>query len=375
MTGLPARTDVRQTLLSALALLLAACSSTPDTTPGRTPEQVHAQLVMLLPANLADREGWARDIQFAFEHLQLLQSTENLCAVLAVTEQETGFKADPAVPGLGKIARKEINQRAAKVGIPQLAVDTALSLKSADGRSYATRIAAVRTERDLSLLYEQFIEQVPLGRQLLSSSNPVRTAGPMQVSIAFAEQQARNVDYPYSDAQSIRSEVFTRRGGLYFGIAHLLDYQNSYTRHLYRFADFNAGWYASRNAAFQGAVTVASGVPLAQDGDLVIPAGLFGSKVGSTETATRKLASNLNMTHAQIRTELEQGDTFEFEQGTLYTKVYALADKRTGRALPHEALPNIQLQSPKITRQLTTAWFAKRVQERYQRCVNRAMSH
>jgi hypothetical protein len=35
-------------------------------------------------------------------------------------------------------------------------------------------------------------------------------------------------------------------------------------------------------------------------------------------------------------------------------------------------LPRIKLQSPKITRPLTTEWFARRVDERHQRCLARA---
>jgi len=35
-------------------------------------------------------------------------------------------------------------------------------------------------------------------------------------------------------------------------------------------------------------------------------------------------------------------------------------------------IPRIDLHSPKITRPLTTEWFARRVDERYQRCLARA---
>lgn len=353
----------------ALLVLLAGCATQQQVqAPPRSPAEVRAQLVRLLPRDTADREGWATDIQSAFQLLDIPSSSENLCAALAVAAQESGFSADPEVPGLGRIARGEIDRRAAQHHIPKLLVSAALQLPSPGGSSYQERLQSVRTERDLSRLYEDFISKVPLGQRLLGGANPVRTGGPMQVSIAFAEQHVRAHLYPYATDASIRHEVFTRRGGLYFGIAHLLGYPNSYQRHLYRFADFNAGWYASRNAAFQAAVTAASGVPLALDGDLVV----HGSdKVGATESAVRSLGSQLDMGDAAIRRALEQGDRFEFEDSVLYARVFALAE-RNGRPLPRAVLPRITLESPKITRKLTTEWFATRVEQRYRRCEDAA---
>ncbi len=228
-------------VLSALALLGGCATSQSPRTPQRQPEEVRAQLRQLLPAKIPDRAGWAVDIQAAFQLLDIPPSTENLCAALAVTEQESTFVADPVVPGLAKIARGEIDRRAARHHIPQLLVRAALSFDSPDGRSYGERIEAARTEKTLSAIFEDFIGEVPLGRRLFGDANPVRTGGPMQVSIAFAEQHAKDHPYPYAGDDSIRHAVFTRRGGLYFGIAHLLGYPNSYQRHLYRYADFNAG--------------------------------------------------------------------------------------------------------------------------------------
>ena len=50
--------------------------------------------------------------------------------MLAVAGQESNFQADPAVPGLGRIARAEIDRRAAEHHIPQLLVRGALALHS-----------------------------------------------------------------------------------------------------------------------------------------------------------------------------------------------------------------------------------------------------
>ncbi len=368
------RTAMRvQWFVSLWALALVGCAGDPQpATPAPTPESIQAQIQSLIPATVAQRAAWAVDLQLVFAALRIEPTRANVCAVLAVTEQESGYNPDPPVPNLGKVAREEILRRAERAGVPEVAVTLALQLRSRDGRTWDERLAAVRTERELSLMYEEFIADVPLGQRLLAQHNPVRTAGPMQVSIDFAQAHVRTRPYPFPAEQSLRHEVFTRRGGLYFGTAHLLDYPAPYGNEmLYRFADFNAGRWASRNAAFQQAVASLTGRPLELDGDLYVAGPAGAANPGQTELAVRTLAGALGMSHAQIRRELERSSGPDFDRSPLQARVFALAEQRSGRPPPRAVVPRIVLQSPKITRRLTTEWFARRVDERWRRCLQR----
>lgn len=355
-------------LCCLLLLVLAGCATRAPLQVQRSPDEVRAEILRKLPASLDDRAGWANDVYVALTAQDIAPTSEHLCAVLAVTEQESTYTADPAVPGLPKLARAEIDRRAGALHMPGFLLNAALRLNSPDGRTYAQRLERVRTERELSELYEDFIGSVPLGGRLFANLNPVRTGGPMQVRIDFAETHAGG--YPYPLERGIRHEVFTRRGGLYFGTTHLLGYPANYDTPLYRFADFNAGWYASRNAAFQNAVTRASGIELALDGDLLMP-GANLDNPGATERAVRALGGRIGMDSAQIRRALQKGSTLDFEDTDLFERVFALADAAANAPLPRAVLPGIVLESPKITRTLTTAWFANRVQERWERCMRR----
>jgi hypothetical protein len=356
---------------SFLFLLLTSCAGPGSRFARRGPHPVEVRAVIdsALPVAVSDRAGWIADIAGSFTKLGLPPTRENACAVAAVIEQESGFRIDPVVPGLGKLALHTIDERASRAGVPLALVHAALDLKSSNGKTYRQRIRAASTEKQLSDVYEDFTGRVPLGRRLFASRNPIRTRGPMQVNVAFAERFQEIKPYPYHDTRrDVRDELFTRRGSIYFGIAHLLDYQAPYDQYLYRFADYNAGQYASRNAAFQRAASMVAGMPLTPDGAL-LASDPDAKGAGSTQRVLFAIAGRLRLSQADIRAALEQGTSVDFEQTELYRRVFALADRKSGRPAPRAVLPKIRLEGPKIERPLTTGWYARRVNSRFERCV------
>ena len=68
------------------------------------------------------------------------------------------------MPGLSTIAWREIDKQAERAGVPPLVVRAALLVPSPNGRSYSERIDTVKTELQLSDIFEDFIGMVPLGK-------------------------------------------------------------------------------------------------------------------------------------------------------------------------------------------------------------------
>lgn len=333
--------------------------------------EVRKRIARLMPANVKDKAGWAEDLHSAFKALEVPHAAQTYCAAMAIIEQESSFQADPVVPGLPNIVRKELETRAGRYAVPSLLVTAALSKNSPTGKSYNERIDTLKTETQLNDLFEDMIGELPFGRQLFADYNPVRTGGPMQVSVEFATQHVKERSYPYPIARKLRNEVFTRRGGVYFGSAILLDYDVPYDQIVYRFADFNAGRYSSRNAAFQLALARISGKPLVPDGDLLrYENGLPANVASSVEDAALSIAYKLDMSRPQVRRDLLLEKSAAFGRSPLFNRVFELADKQ-GKPLPRQAMPQIDLKSPKITRKLTTEWFARRVEGRYKTCLTR----
>jgi Protein of unknown function (DUF1615) len=351
----------------ALAALATGCAS--DRTAGSkiSESDAHSLIERSLPPTAPDKPGWAADIYAAFTTQQIAPTQENVCAVVAVIEQESGFHVNPVVPGLPSIAWKEIHARADHSLVPWMLVHGALDLQSPTGRTYSERIDHARTEKDLSDIYEDFISSVPLGHTLFTNHNPIRTRGPMQVNVAFLDQTPAVRTYPYPVKGSLADELFTRRGSVYFGVAHLLGYSAPYPRYLFRFADYNAGQYASRNAAFQNALSIASGMLVVADGALLPNNG----DRGGTEAAARGLGDRLNIDDDSIHSALAEGRRADFEHTSLYRRVFSTAEQSQGHPVARALVPKITLQGPKISRNLTTDWYAHRVDGRFQLCLKK----
>jgi hypothetical protein len=346
----------------ALGALLAGCASERANGPGITEADAHTIIEHALPATVSDKPGWTEDIYAAFYAQQIEPTKENVCAVVAVITQESNFQVNPAVPGMSQIAWKEIRERASHSMVPWMLVRGALDLRSPTGRTYSDRIDHARTEKDLSDIYEDIIDSVPLGHTLFENHNPIRTRGPMQVNVSFLKQTPATHSYPYQAKGDLADELFTRRGSVYFGVAHLLGYRAPYPRYLYRFADYNAGQYASRNAAFQSALATASGTHVTPDGALL----------GETEAAARALREKLNVSDDDIHSALEKSKSADFERTTLYERVFELVTHGRKQPAPQAVVPKIKLQGPKLSRTLTTDWYAHRVDGRFQQCLKKS---
>jgi hypothetical protein len=165
-------------------------------TPKEYRQRALAMAERLLPPQIPDRSDWARDIATSMPALSIPLMPRKVCAVAAIIEQESSWRVDPVIPGLPAIVRRELERKLDRYLIPTWLLDVALRLESANGQTYTERIARLRTEKELSNLYEEMISELPLGKRLLGGLNPVTTGGPMQVKIDFAARTLLDRAYP-----------------------------------------------------------------------------------------------------------------------------------------------------------------------------------
>ncbi len=357
----------------AAALLLVACGPQPAPPPAVLGvAQIHALMRQAAPQRHVDA-GWAADMQTAFARLDLPATRQNVCAAVAVVAQESGFVADHEVHGLADITLRKL-QQISQNPAAWAAINVRLRQQAEDGRTYYDQLLKIRTEHDLERWYQAFIGARLTGPLLKLVGKDVdtliSTLGSMQVSVAFARGFAREHDIPEAD---IRERLYTRAGGLFYGMAHLLKYEYHYADLKHLFADYNAGHYASRNAGFQRMVSALSGVRLVADGDMLSYAGGRPSPSATLQAVLTALARHGVPADPQsVLRDLRQEKQAALFDTATYRQIADLHRQRVGYAIT-EAMPQIDLHSDKIQRPLTTAWFAGRVNQRFQQCLRAAL--
>ena len=338
--------------------------------------------------NVTDPQGWAIDLLDVLRTESLPANRENICSAIAVISQESGFVADPSVPGLGNLAEKTLQTKLGRIPILGRVALNFLETSPNLGESYMARIRAAKTERDLDMTYRSIVDdagkrsslsllvQSGLLNQMIEDRNDINTIGSMQVSVRFALAKAREGRYlpmNLADVYAVRDDLYTRHGGMHYGVMQLLGYESGYNRKIYRFADYNAGRYASRNAAFQKIISTLSKIKLATDGDLL----LYNkdqqalTKISSTETALRAVIRkfNLGIDDKKLRADLLKEKSADLPATQTYLQLRDLSARTTKQPVAFAEIPSIELNSPKIRRHMTTQNFAESVDKRYQKCV------
>ncbi len=370
-------------LLTALFTVFAALAEAAPLSTEQT-----TKLIRRAQPKLRDANGWALDLHDVLQQHDLGRERETICASLAIIDQESNFKADPEVAGLGKLSEKALQEKLGRIPLGGRLALAWLEKTPSPDASFMDRIRSARTERDLDLAYRSLVThlgetsnldmvlQLGVLNKLIEERNEIDTAGSMQVSVKFALDQTREkrwLPLSLSDVYAVRDLLYTRHGGMFFGVKQLLGYDTGYGQKIYRFADYNAGRYASRNAAFQHSIAQLSGEKLALDGDL-LSYGKDGnplSKITSTERAIR-LASKrhkLELSDKQIRSDLLREKQLGFTGTRTYLAIRDSAQVIAGKVAAFAMVPDIALDSPKLHSKFTTRRFAESVNKRYRACM------
>ena len=371
-------------------MLLSGCVHLAQVQPP-APRLDPDEVAQLLPSKTQDKEGWARDLILALDTNQLPVDVPHVCAVVAIAEQESGFQADPAVPNLPLIARRALEQKAHALGpLGPTALKEILEVQApGEKKTFDARIETLRTEADLDRLFRGLLAEHRRRHPVLyavgdigaglfdvrnfEERNPVTTAGSMQVSVHYSQERAPALG---EEPSRVRDALYTRAGGLLYGSSRLWNFEAGYELPLYRFADYNAGFYASRNAAFQEQLAALTGTPLALDGDLLSYDALEGVKSDETKTMSALQAFRDSfapaLSDAQLRKDARTEKTEAFEHTQTWATLKRVYTLKKHKPAAYARLPDVTLSSPKLSRDLSTAWFAKAVDKRYLACLTRA---
>ncbi|ELA08870.1 hypothetical protein MOMA_00620 [Moraxella macacae 0408225] len=369
--------------------LLTGCDKIKDLiqTKPSIPTYTATQIAKFMPNRNQDKQAWATDIEAIFNTLDIERNANNVCSVIAVIDQESNFQADPPVKNLGKTSLNALNEKLDEKLGKNLALFFRNMLKQQPSvdNSFEKQILAVKTEQQLDKIYHQMFQYFSekyyagtitqfsklVGSDIVEKLDPITTLGSMQVHINYARDNRRDK----GDNQSLRQDLYSQYGGLYYGIHRLMHYKADYQNPLYRFADYNAGMYSSRNAGFQKMLSELSQHNLDFDGDLLIykSGANISNALSQSEKALQAMAEQgfLQLTPRQIRNDLTKEKSQKFADTEIYHTIGSLYKMKTGKDPIGEMMPEVVISGVKLSKDYNTKWYANNVKRRYQACLKR----
>jgi hypothetical protein len=257
-------------------------------------------LVLLGKRNRPDLDQWLDDLNRVFVDLRVDCGDDHFL-LLAITtiQMESNVRVDPGVanPNLEELYANRLKQFTQEHAVQA----RMLNWSGLDGTVRAklrkdTRRGTVRTEGDLvryvetdlrpwllATFEQDYLLPGGLARSIVERAlpEPVHTIGPMQVDFGKAYRNARKRGEKIESAQAMKRLLLDPETARYRGLkegTYLLWLNYGYYRSvlppeeavLYTAADYNAGEFSSRNAAFQEQVAGLTRRKLSLDGDLLL---------------------------------------------------------------------------------------------------------
>lgn len=388
--------SLRCACIVALALGLTACGDGSWWANNDEPQLDSEHIRKLIPTRVSDRKSWAQDIFDITDELSIPTTKENICSIIAVVDQESNFIANPNVPGLGEKAVKEVSTRLTEkfedklgetIGGPVAGYfQEVLKNQPSPEDNYLKQMSRVKNEKELDVLYREIFDYMSkhyhvsaltgaaklVGQDFAEKLNPITTLGSMQVHINYAKDNKRT----RMSTNELRDELYTEYGGLYYGIHRLMLYPAAYDKPIYRFADYNSGMYSSRNAAFQKMLDKIAKADLDLDGDLLSYDKNGNPRPATTDTEKALVSvfsqKNVLITPRQLRSDLKEEKSSDFEKTQTYKAVTKLYQEETGKDPIYAIMPEVVISGPKLSKDYNTNWYATRVNGRYEKCMQRA---
>jgi hypothetical protein len=309
-----------------------------------------AAVVLFWNRRPAEPESWLAGLNQAFYRLRVPCDDEDFLAqVLTTIQMESGVHRDP--PLENRNLESFLDYRLATLRQKSLLAgwvieDTALVRALRKKLQADTRSGRVRTEGqlvrylegELRPWLEGYLGQyypVPDGLarrlSLRELGHPVQTLGPMQIGLRKALGNAKRRGEHMASVEQMEDALLSPASGvargILEGVAQLWRSYRLYRRLLpeveavrFAAADYNAGEFSSRNAAFQERVALLSGASLLLDGDLLVYAGGRPlARLSETEAAVRALG--LGLSPGQIHRDLLLEKEEEFGATTTARRV------------------------------------------------------